>query len=73
MDVKIAFLHGDLEEEFYMKQLDSSFTVKGKKDLVYKLKNSLYGIKKSLRMWYQNFDTYILGLVLSRKETDHYL
>jgi hypothetical protein len=61
MDLKIVFLHGDLEEEIYMKQPEG-FVVKGKKDLVYKLKRSLYGIDQSPRMWYQNFDTYILSL-----------
>jgi hypothetical protein len=30
MDVKIVFLHGDLEEEIYMKQ-PKGFAVKGKK------------------------------------------
>jgi hypothetical protein len=33
MDVKKKFLHGDLEEEIYMKQLEG-FVVKGKKELV---------------------------------------
>jgi hypothetical protein len=33
MDVKTTFLHGDLEEEIYMKQPEG-FVVKGKKDLV---------------------------------------
>jgi hypothetical protein len=44
MDVKTTFLHGDLEEEIYMKQLEG-FVVKGEKELVYKLKKSLYGLK----------------------------
>eukprot|EP00253_Pinus_taeda_P036189 PITA_36189 len=34
MDVKISFLHRDLEKEIYMKQLEG-FSVKGKKELVY--------------------------------------
>jgi hypothetical protein len=50
MDVKTKFLHGDLEEEIYMKQPEG-FVVKGKKELVYKLKRSLYGLKQSPRMW----------------------
>ena len=70
MDVKTSFLHGDLEEEIYMKK-PKGFTVKGNKELVSKLKKSLYGIKKSPRMWYQNFDTYILGLGFVRRKADH--
>jgi hypothetical protein len=69
MDVNTTFLHGDLEEEIYMKQPEG-FVVKEKKDLVYKLKRSLYGLKKSTTMWYQKFDTYILsfGFVRSKAE-----
>jgi hypothetical protein len=52
MDVKTMFLNGDLEEEIYMKHLEG-FVVKGKKELVCKLKRSLYGIKQSPRTWNQ--------------------
>jgi len=51
LDVKIAFLHGDLEEEIYMHQ-PQGFEVKGKAGYVYKLNKSLYGLKKDPRQWY---------------------
>jgi hypothetical protein len=70
MDVKSTFLHGDLEEEIYMKQ-PKGFVVKGNKERVCKLKKSLYGLKQSPRMWYQKFDTYILGLGFVRSRVDH--
>ena len=69
MDVKTTFLHGDLEEEIYMKQPEG-FVVKGKKELVCKLKKSLYGLKQSPTMRYQKFDTYILGLGFVRSRVD---
>ena len=47
MDVKTAFLHGDLEKEIYMEQPEG-FIVKGKDDYVCKLKNILYGLKQAL-------------------------
>jgi hypothetical protein len=72
MDVKTTFLHGDLEEEIYMNQREG-FVVKGKKELVCKLKKSLYGLKQSPRMWYQKFDIYILGLGFVRSRDDHYV
>jgi hypothetical protein len=72
MDVKTTFLHGDLEEEIYMKQLEG-FVVKGKKELVCKLKKSLYGLKQSPRMWYKKIDTYMLGLGFTRSKEDHYV
>jgi hypothetical protein len=35
------------------------------------LKRTLYGLKKSQKMWYQNFDTYILSLGFVRSKVDH--
>jgi hypothetical protein len=67
MDVKTSFLHGDLEEEIYMKQPEG-FVVKGKKELVCKMKKSLYGLKQSPRMWYQKFDTVYVGTWLHKKQ-----
>jgi hypothetical protein len=45
--------------------------VKGKKELVCKLKKSLYGLKKSPRMWYQKFDTSMLGFGFTRRKAYH--
>ena len=70
MDVRITLLHGDMEEEIYLKQWER-FIVKGKKEMLCKLKNSLYGIKQSPRMWYKKFDTYVLGLDFVRRKDDH--
>ena len=58
MDLKTTFLHGDLEEEIYMKK-PQGFMVKGNKELVCRLKKSFYGLNQSPRMGYQKFDTYI--------------
>ena len=48
LDVKIGFLHGDLEEEIYMEQHEG-FGVKGKENLACRLKKSLYSLKQAPR------------------------
>ncbi|RVW20652.1 Retrovirus-related Pol polyprotein from transposon TNT 1-94 [Vitis vinifera] len=47
LDVKTAFLHGDLEEDLYMIQPEG-FIVQGQENLVCKLRKSLYGLNKLL-------------------------
>ena len=44
LDVKMAFLHGDLEKDIYMIQPEG-FTIQRQENLVCKLKKSLYGLK----------------------------
>ena len=44
MDVKTAFLNGDLDEDVYVEQ-PTGFAEVGKKNLVYKLNKLIYGLK----------------------------
>ena len=54
MDVKTAFLNGDLEEQVYMKQPER-FSNKDSEHLVCKLKKSIYDLKQASRQWYLKF------------------
>lgn len=71
MDVKTTFLHGNLDEEIYTRQPDG-FVVKGKEELVCRLKRSLYGLKRSPKMWHQKFDAFALKIGYVRSEEDHF-
>ena len=55
-----------------MKQFEG-FIIDGEKDMAYKLKKSLYGLKKSPKTWYQKFDKYIKQLGFVRSQEDHYV
>ena len=55
MDVKTAFLNGELDEEINMDQSDG-FVVEGQEGKVCKLLNSLYVLKQSLNQWHEKFD-----------------
>jgi hypothetical protein len=59
MDVKTAFLHGELEEEIYMEQPE------GFLDYVCKVKKSLYGLKQAPRQWYMKFES-VMGSKATR-------
>ena len=48
MDVKMAFLNGDLEENVYMAQ-PKGFVVEEKERMGYRLKKSIYGLKQASR------------------------
>ena len=54
MDVKTAFLNGELEEEVYMKPSPGIQIARGK---VYHLKKALYGLKQARHTWYNKFHT----------------
>ncbi|PHT79676.1 Isochorismate synthase, chloroplastic [Capsicum annuum] len=59
MDVKTAFLNGDLEEEIYMEQPEG-FVVPEKENKVCKLVKSLYGLKQAPKQWHAKFDQTML-------------
>ena len=70
LDVKTAFLHGDLEEEIFMAQ-PKGFEVQGKENLVCKLHKSLYGLKQAPRQWYKKFNEFMRNSGFHRCEEDH--
>ena len=70
LDVKMAFLHGDLKEDIYMIQLEG-FIVQGQENLVCKLKKSVYGLKQAPRQWYKKFDSFMHKIGFKRYEADH--
>uniref|UniRef100_A0A0A9DRI4 Reverse transcriptase Ty1/copia-type domain-containing protein n=1 Tax=Arundo donax TaxID=35708 RepID=A0A0A9DRI4_ARUDO len=55
LDIKSAFLNGDLHEEVYVEQ-PPGFTVKGKESLVYRLDKALYGLRQAPRAWNEKLD-----------------
>jgi hypothetical protein len=69
MDVKTAFLNGELEDEIYMTQSDG-FIVKGQEDNVCKLMNSLYGLKQAPKQWHEKFDVTLISAGFSVNEAN---
>lgn len=60
MDVKTAFLNGQLREVVYVSQPDG-IVDPDHPNHVYKLKKSLYGLKKTPRAWYDKLSTFMLA------------
>ncbi|WVY97098.1 hypothetical protein V8G54_029249 [Vigna mungo] len=70
LDVKTAFLHGDLDEEIYMHQPEG-FLEERKKNMVCRLKKSLYGLKQAPRQWYKNFESFMPKEGFQKCNADH--
>ena len=69
MDVKTAFLHGNLTKDMYMIQpkgfVDPTSTTK-----VCKLKRSIYGLRQASRSWNIRFDEVVTGLGFIKSDED---
>ncbi|KAF3656105.1 hypothetical protein FXO38_14340 [Capsicum annuum] len=72
MDVKTAFLNGNLEEEIYMEQPEG-FVVPGKENKVCKLVKSLYGLKQAPKQWHAKFEQTMLVNGFKINECDKYV
>ena len=68
MDVKNAFLHGDLQEEIYMK-LPSNMTTSSPHD-DFKLRRSLYGLNQAPRAWFEKFYSTLLSFSFTQSQYD---
>jgi hypothetical protein len=69
MDVKTAFLNGELEEEIYVDQPEG-FVVKGQEGMVCKLVKSLYGLKQAPKQWHDKFDRTLKSVGFVTNEAD---
>eukprot|EP00268_Persea_americana_P064633 TRINITY_DN8534_c1_g1_i1.p1 TRINITY_DN8534_c1_g1~~TRINITY_DN8534_c1_g1_i1.p1 ORF type:complete len:103 (-),score=5.21 TRINITY_DN8534_c1_g1_i1:826-1134(-) len=64
MNVKNVILHGDLQEEVYMR-LPQGNTSTSKNDVA-RLRRSLYGLKQAPRAWFEKFRSTMLHLGFAR-------
>ena len=72
MDIKSAFLEGELEEEVYVEQ-PLGYVVAGNEHKVYKLRKALYGLKQAPRAWYSRIDAYFVKEGFQRCPYEHTL
>ncbi|GJT32289.1 retrovirus-related pol polyprotein from transposon TNT 1-94 [Tanacetum coccineum] len=69
MDIKMAFLNGELKEEVYVSQPEG-FVNQDNPSHVYKLKKALYGLKQALRAWYDMMSSFIISQHFSKGAVD---
>ncbi|GJR94574.1 retrovirus-related pol polyprotein from transposon TNT 1-94 [Tanacetum coccineum] len=69
MDVKTAFLNGNLREEVYVSQPEG-FVDPDNPNHVYKLKKVLYGLKQAPRAWYDKLSSFLISQDFSKGLVD---
>jgi len=72
LDVKGAFLYGELKEEVYVDQPEG-FITKGEEDKVYKLNKALYGLKQAPRTWFSMIESYFQKEGFTKNSQDYAL
>nr|GFA11838.1 retrovirus-related Pol polyprotein from transposon TNT 1-94 [Tanacetum cinerariifolium] len=69
MDVKTAFLNGNLREEVYVSQ-SGGFVDQDNPNHMYKLKKALYGLKQAPRAWYDMLSSFLISQDFSKGLVD---
>nr|GFB44170.1 copia protein [Tanacetum cinerariifolium] len=69
MDVKTAFLNGNLREEVYVSEPDG-FVDQDNPNHVYKIKKALYGLKQAPRAWYNMLSSFLISQNFSKGSVD---
>nr|GEY17828.1 hypothetical protein [Tanacetum cinerariifolium] len=69
MDVKTAFLNGNLREEVYVSQ-PNEFVDQDNPNHVYKLKKALYGLQQAPRAWYDMLSSFLISQDFSKGLVD---
>jgi hypothetical protein len=69
MDVKTAFLNGDLKEVVYVSQPEG-FVDPERPNHVYRLKKALYGLKQAPRAWYDTLSKFLVSNKFSKGAVD---
>lgn len=69
MDVKTAFLNGELQEEIYMTQPEG-YANQENPNLVCKLNRAIYGLKQASRCWNHTLDNYLRELGFTKTNAD---
>jgi hypothetical protein len=69
MDIKTAFLNGELEEKIYMTHPDG-FVVKCQENKVCKLMKYLYDLKQAPKQWHEKFDVTLISVDFSVNGAD---
>nr|KYP44586.1 Retrovirus-related Pol polyprotein from transposon TNT 1-94 [Cajanus cajan] len=59
LDIKSAFLHGEINEDVYLEQ-PPGYVCQGREHQVYKLKKALYGLKQAPRAWYSKLESHLV-------------
>lgn len=70
LDIKNAFLNGELEEEVFV-TLPPGFSRADEENKVCKLEKSLYGLKQSPRTWFDRFAKVLKGHGYRQGQSDH--
>ena len=72
LDVKSAFLHGELSEDVYVEQ-SRGYEKEGSEHLLYKLHKALYGLKQAPRAWFNQIEAHFISEGFQRCDSEQTL